>query len=384
LDEPAIYAIALSQAQVTSHYSLGVVGPITTIAVNDSGLFFSPYNWYVSGSSYALSVNPGAYLKTRFTGTSVKLKVDTSALAGVTATWFPRIRYSIDGGASTTHQLTDGETQITLATGLSSGTHDLFVWFLSSESSNDVNRWDGTMSLKVTGLVLDDGATVSLPTRKTRRVIAFGDSITEGAYNVSGGGYSTSEEADGAYIISVANHISAEIGNCSFGGTQWHDIGTASVPKLPDSWSYFFSTNSRLSGGLLSPAPDFLFCNMGTNGGPQGTEMIDTMTAWRAAAGSNCHIIIIIPFNQGSATGVTNGFNAYVAANPTDTKVHLLDLGADGVTYSTSQPTYSGDGLHPLLAGDVQLATIINRLMDGIIGTPSGCLASGLGLGLGF
>ena len=43
-------------------------GGTGTIAVNNSNWFFSPYNWYVNGSTYAQTVNPGAYFKVAFSG----------------------------------------------------------------------------------------------------------------------------------------------------------------------------------------------------------------------------------------------------------------------------------------------------------------------------
>lgn len=346
----------------TINYSV-TVGP-TTVAINDAYLVRSPYNWYIAGSTSMLAINPGAYFKLGFTGTSVILKVNTATLNGLLAKEYPRIRYSIDGGATQDYQLLSGDTQISLASGLAEGTHNLTVWFLSSDLYNS-DRWSGNTSLKITGLILDVNATTTAPTILPKRLIAFGDSETEGAAATGSylnpldlTNYSNYEDSTTAYIVGVATDLNAEYGQIAFGGQSW-DASFRGVPALPDSWNYYYSTNSRLAGGLFTPAPDYLFVNLGTNGGVNASTLSSWLTSVRAAAGNACDIFVIVPFNRSGSANTTTGFNNYKTASG-DANVFLIDLGSDGNTYSTTTPTYSNDGLHPNIAGHAQLRTLVS------------------------
>jgi hypothetical protein len=356
---------SITNTSGTINYSI-TVGP-TMVAVDDTNLMRSPYNWHVSGSSYMLAVNPGAYFKIGFTGTSAAIKVDTSALSGQ-AKQYPRIRYSIDGGANQDYQLLSGDTQITLISGLTPGTHSLTLWFLSSDLY-DSDRWGGVTSLKITGLVLDPGSTTVAPTLLPKRLIAFGDSETEGAAATGNyittelSNYSNYEDSTTAYVTGVAADLNAEYGQIAFGGQGW-DNAFRGVPPLPNSWNYYYSTNSRLVGGLLNPTPDYLLLNMGTNGGvSSGTVVSNWLTSIRATTGATTDIFVIVPFNRTGSANITAGFNSYKTSSG-DTKVFLIDLGSDGITYSTSTPTYSHDGLHPNIVGHAQLRTLVSSAIN--------------------
>jgi len=333
----------------------------------------SPYNWYVSGSSYAQAVNPGAYFKVKFDGTSVSLGVDVSAIsaAGIASKKYPRIAYQIDGGAWQTYQLLSTDTQISLGSSLVDTIHDLEVVFLSSDAYTA--RWNGTMSLKITSLILDPGKTLSVANLQSHRLLAFGDSITEGAW-ISGNhddltNYSNYGVATSAYIAGVANDLNAEYGNTAFGGQAWGSTFNGDVPSLPSAWNYYFGTNSRLSSGLFSPAPDYIIVNMGTNGGASsGTVVSDWLTSLRAAAGLSAKIFVIIPFNGTGRANITSGFNSYKSSS-SDQNVFLMDLGSDGVTYSTQTPTYAYDGLHPNTDGHAQLRALVTAAVRSEVDT---------------
>src|SRR5579884_76968 len=88
--------------------------PSSTTAVTDASIFFSPYNWYSDGggslstnnvkgsSTYALSCNPGSYVRVSLNATSggyYSLLIDATLLNGVTAANCPTITVSLDGGA---------------------------------------------------------------------------------------------------------------------------------------------------------------------------------------------------------------------------------------------------------------------------------------------
>ncbi len=375
-------ALTITDPSTSATTSVTVVHSYATTAVTDSNWKFSPYGWYSNGngslgannivgnSTYAQAVNPGAYFKVNFTGTTVKLAVDTSSLAGV-AKQLPRIRYSIDGGATVDYQLLSGDTQITLGQNLSLTTHTLVVWFLSSDAY--ISRWNGHTSLKITGLVLDEGFSTSAPTLLTKRLLVFGDSITEGAWILGDHtdltNYSNYEESVSSYSYGLASDLNAEYGNIAFGGQSWETAFNADIPLFPSAWNYYYSTNSRLVSGLFSPVPDYIVVNMGTNGGLSSASVVTNwLTLLRTAAGSSAKIFVLIPFNQGGLANITSGFNSYISGS-SDANAFLINLGSNGVTYSTTIPTYSYDGLHPNVAGHAQLRTLVASGIQSAIAT---------------
>ncbi len=341
--------------------------------VTDLDWVFSPYNWYSDGSgslntnnikggsTYTQAVNPGAYFKVGFSGTSATLNIDTSYFGNIQAKQFPRVSYNVDGGAVQTYQIKANDTQISLAQGLKSDNHQLNFWLLSSDAY--VARWNASMSLKVTGLVLDNGATTNTPSLQSKKLLVFGDSITEGAWILGDHAdltnYSNYEESTSSYVAGIATDISTEYGTAAFGGQSWGSIFNGDVPSLPNAWSYYYSTNSRLVNGVFSPTPDYVLINMGTNGGVSSATVVSNwLTNLRTAAGTASRIFVVIPFNGTGRTNITQGFNSYQSSS-SDDKVFLIDLGSDGNTYSTSTPTYSYDGLHPNTAGHAQLRTLL-------------------------
>jgi lysophospholipase L1-like esterase len=87
------------------------------------------------------------------------------------------------------------------------------------------------------------------------------------------------------------------------------------------------------------------------------------MTAARTAVGANCQIYVIIPFGGFMRGAITTAFNAYQTANPSDTKIKLIDLGNDGqkgvTDFALGISSYSVDGIHPSAWNHGRLAAMI-------------------------
>jgi lysophospholipase L1-like esterase len=375
--------------------------PIPTARAPIPAAGASPYTWRMDDIAM-ISVNPGSYLRINFTGTSAALGVDTAALgtASTPAGQYPRVRWSIDAGAWQTAQLTSGQSSLTLGTGLAAGAHSLEVHFLAAYYAGD--RWTTPVqALRVTGLTLAAGASASAPTPRAGLLIAYGDSITEGAWcdgpPTDLTTYATYQDATDSWARHVADALGCEYGIVAFGSQAWSGTGAGNVPPLPDSWDLYSAGQSRLTTGLFSPAPDYVLCNMGANGGLASAA---TLTTWlgdvRAAAGTDARIVIIVPFGQNGVANITSGYNAYVAANPSDNRVHLIDLGTvPGITATSGDPTFRAtDGLHPDPQGhallgamvaartnygevdDVTAQEIIDQVIAGILVTPANKLAT--------
>lgn len=339
----------------------------TTIPVNNAAFLagLPPGDWVTSGSSYVQNSNAGAYFKVNFTGTSFGIAVDVSSMVsqGYVANTYPILKWSVDGGSFTSYQLTPTDTTVTLATGLSNSTHSIYVISRAYDGSGSSNRWNGNMSLKITGLVVDTGKTLAAATLRTGgTMLVFGDSISAG-FNVFGTGNPTPQyqDSDLGYQSILAGMMNVEYADCAFEGQSWEGSGFMGVPNFPNSWNLILSGVTR----TFSPQPNFVMINMGTNGGVNSSFTVYTMLSnLRTACGANCRIFLIIPFDQNGVTNLTAGFNSWTTANPGD-KSNLFDLGTTGANVVINN---SYDGLHPNVTGQQLEAALLWPLISPYVG----------------
>ena len=132
-------------------------GPVV-VPATDANMHFSPYAWdpnIVSGHRRCLG--PGGYLKTAFSGTSAVLNLSVPSGS-------PQVRWSIDGGAYSTAQITTGT--LSLAVGLSSGMHTLDLEYMAA---NGGVGWSNSPApsqyIEVISMTLDGGGIVAGPFR---------------------------------------------------------------------------------------------------------------------------------------------------------------------------------------------------------------------------
>ena len=102
----------------------GAVIPVTdanfvdSLTLNDWAVKSDSVNSTVCGASFTLGFN----------GTqNVALQVDSSRLNGVTASRYPIIAWTVNGGPLQSHQLLAGETSVTLASGVSNPIIDFYI-----------------------------------------------------------------------------------------------------------------------------------------------------------------------------------------------------------------------------------------------------------------
>lgn len=392
--------------------SLTVAATPVTIAINDSHWSWSggAGGWYISGSTYAQCTNGGNYLKTAFTGTSCQLTLDLSPFASSSLSKridLPFLRWSVDGGAWSGCPLAENlgtVTQppgqipvvgtLTISSGLSAGTHSLECYVVSMLSSTaSMDRWTTPVqSLRITGMVLDNGASTSAPTLLSKKTLFYGDSITEGYSVISS--VTPGFEGQQTWGPELAIALGCEYAIAAFAGQGLvtAEGSPSNIPALYNAtatlgtWDRFDGApHSRLSSGSLSPAPDYIVVNIGTNdrSGNQST-VCTTMTALLGAlrtAAASATIIVIVPFGGGSrgsgtTLGITGGFNAYQAATP-DTKCYLIDIGnVTGMTYVGASKS-SADGTHPNIYEVPLLATQVTQAVQAKLSAGSGGGGSG-------
>jgi lysophospholipase L1-like esterase len=369
----ATLTISDSSDSATANFTVTL--PPTTINVNDTNWFFSPYNWYVSGSSYAQTNNPGAYFKIGFTGTSVQLNVNTSALSGgsTPSGEYPILQYSIDDAAWTQVQLTSGNTVGFSVSGLASGTHQLICYVVYSEET--VDRWTTPVNVvQITSLTLDPSTASAAPTLQSKRMIVYGDSITEGTYaNGTNASHAAGNNSSVTYAIALAQAFSAEVGVIGFGRQGWGIGGNGNVPTLPNSWNLYWSGQSRLVSSLLSPSPNYVVIVEGTNDALNGissgtvTSDVAAFQATIQAAAPSAKILFVVPFGQFMASAVTAGVT--VAGN-----VYLINLGtvaSSGLTDAGSSSKESADTVHPNTPTHGRLAAMLAQAIQAVLVVPS-------------
>lgn len=328
--------------------------PLTTIAVSDANLFFSPYNWQPNGATWKQATAPGAYIETVFSGRNGRLAVSVAPLAGVAAANYPYVRVTLDGTPGTSTLMVSGQTEIMVGYDLTDALHTVRIDFMASGVED---RWvTPEETVRVTGLQVDAGTSLTAPTLESKRLIFFGDSITEGVYpNVT----YLNGNATLTTCKMFADALGCEYGQIGYQQQGYTAAGAGGVPAglvpgnaAATAYDKYVSGVSRLTATLFSPAPDYVFCWWGQNDGGAAdvtltARVVATISAFRAAA-PLADIFILIPSKLIKEAAISAGVAAYNAANPSDTKVFLIDT---GVNYTLTPAYVIADDIHLTAAG---------------------------------
>lgn len=296
-----------SPATVTSNEISSAPFVSTTYAVDNSLLTFSPYNWRKSGSTYAETNNPGAYLKFKFSGDAVSLLLDTTINTSLTAGNYPALTVQINNGAHVRTQLTSGQNTLLLATGLGAGTgpHTAIIYVDAAWYASD--RWTTPASaVRVTGVRTTTG-TVTVADVYTDSCIIYGDSNTEG-YEANGSGVSVAnQKAVYALGVLIGRALHCEVGVVGFASQGWATTGGGNVPTFANAWNLYSAGQSRLVSSLLSPAPKYVVISHGQNDGASNivSSATSTVNAIKAAA-PNATVCLCVPQTQGQLANLTS------------------------------------------------------------------------------
>ncbi|HET8843761.1 MAG TPA: carbohydrate binding domain-containing protein [Ktedonobacteraceae bacterium] len=181
--------------------------------------------WDTSSTTVATSYWPGAYLMTAFTGTTVSIRLASSA----------NFYTTIDHGADVFHSNASGTINLTL-TPLASGTHTLRV---AAFTEGDFIHFQG--------LVLDTGATTVAPNLSSQLIEFIGDSITAGATDTKRAlsdyawligeqlGVRHTQIAQGG--ICLVDNVSCPSGSSIGMSRQFFKLQTVAFPNSPN-WDF--------------------------------------------------------------------------------------------------------------------------------------------------
>ena len=255
----------------------------------------------------------------------------------------------------------DEQYTLPLAQSLDAGKpHRLEVFFRASDLLQ--NRWESPRAhLRIAGIALDGGGVLLPFSRRPGKAICFGDSITEG---VGADGLFTSWQSLGVnnaratWFPTVCAVLDCEYGQLGSGGLGM--TRTLNLPPLPQVWHRYDATTSRLTGELLLPEPDYVFCSLGTN--DYEKDITADYTAWLTAmrrACPNARIFCIVPplqvHRQEIAAAVASRNQAH------DRRVHLIETArlATGFRVGQGATQLGHDGVHPSQFGHAMLAAVI-------------------------
>lgn len=357
------------------------VTPDGNVSVYNPAVYWSSYNWYNNGSS-KISAPGGAYFRIAFTGSTLGVNVDAGALGIINSDDIQMDCY-FDGSQSYTKKsLSDCDMNgnIYFSTSLSSGKHSAVVYF--SYTSQSYDRWSAPLpnALRMLGIRLAPGAqicslegTANQP--KAKRVLMYGDSITEGVWI---------GESEYGYAPVLARKLGVEYSQCGYGWIGWSHFGSGCTDHFyymnseRGMWKNYYRGHSRLndvndpSKGYIDGAPDAVFITLGHNDLGNTGEITQKVTAWlydvRAAIGNDAQIFMILPFVTGKGTEQTNdlkntllaGIQNYLNGSG-DSLVRTIDLGTFG---SDTVTAHSPDDVHPDKTGAAMIGQRLYELVS--------------------
>lgn len=351
------------------------------IAANDSHIYWSPGNvFFTSGA--ATVIDNGTYLKGGFSGTSLSLILDLTAFRSnsiAVGNW-GGFTCMIDGAVASYAALTDpGVNSLTyvVATGLASGNHTYEIWRTTFYYIG-ADQWTPKDCVVVSKLAIDNTAALINPSGlvaiKTNTAMVIGDSITYDGYSYN---EAIAGAASGALVTYpptgfaqlLAHGLDAEVGQIGKSSQGWSRTGLPTNTGglfFPGTWNLICAGQSRSFTGLK-----YLIVCHGTNDSTNDiTSIVQTwLSAARAAIPSTCWIVLVQPFTFGQHNAEINAATAaYQTANPSDTKVVVVDSGSVA-PFTTDLGSglntfYKRDGTHPNTQGHIVLGAALSGLIS--------------------
>lgn len=327
---------------------------MTTIATTDPNIVYSPYTWNVA-SGIAKTICAGAYLRVLFDGDPNTLTVGFDVTNQPAPPNTSRVGIRIDGGPWQDSPVAASVT-VTMPTTDTYQAHLLELVVIST--TEGANRWNAPQNtaVVVTGITGD----VTLSTRTSRprplRVLAFGDSITEGVRTISlnAAGDVLRNDARIGWAYPLGEALGAEVGVVGFGATGLTKAGSGNVPKFVSSIPYLYADAVR---DTTSAPPDIVIGHVGSNdlaaSDAQVTADTTALCNWLiGGTPARCPILILPGWALRKASAIAAG----VAACSNPNRVKYID------TTGWWNSADASDALHPY--GYINLADLTPRVAN--------------------
>jgi len=312
---------------------------VTPGAVGDTNIRYFG-RWDFSNNTQYESDWGGAYIKVKFTGTTVKIKV------GNTTDYYAKI----DNGPWVSYKGVSGTVNLT-PTALANGTHSLSV----------AQGKDYSYVFIFKGLVLDAGATTSAPDTGAALIEYIGDSITAGYTD------DQANVSDYAWVCSEA--LGTEHTQIAYPGIALTDGYGINANKTGMEVQYFkqksLAFTSSPNWDFTRYTPKIVVINLGQN--DQSVQVPDSLfqSAYIAflqnvrAKFPNAEIFAMRTFWGVKAAQTLAAVNARIAAG--DNKVHYIDT--DGWLTRNSPDYTNNTDVHPSVSGHIKAAGLLQPIL---------------------
>ncbi|AOX16803.1 hypothetical protein A0U89_06300 [Kozakia baliensis] len=224
-----------------------------------------------------------------------------------------------------------------------------------------VNRWT-TPPFTLTGIVLASGTVSAIAARYSKKILVFGDSLTEGFQTIAAVSSAANSvtNTDAAYGLRAA--LGAEVGVIGFTGqgiAAAAPVNNGSIPALTGTYNYLYSGVAR----SFASNPDLIVVCIGANDAHASATQATMQAAFATvlngllSASPKSHIVVAIEPGGISTTYVTAAqravliaaINAAVSAIASS-RIEVIDAAG---WVNASQPT--ADGVHPLGVSNQQM-----------------------------
>lgn len=295
----------------------------------------------------------GSAVVARFQGTGVQVRLEGSP---------NQFAVTVDDGSPMVLKTTGTTTPYAVASGLAPGVHELTIW-----RRTEGNQGESTLA----DLTVVDGQLLAPPSRPSRRIEVYGDSISAG-YGIEGAGPNCSFSQDTenhflTYEAVAARSLAAEVRTIAWSGIgmyrNYGDSGPSSS-AMPAVYARTLPNNASSSWTFSSWQPDAVVINLGTNdastqgdpGTPYRTAYLQFVRTLRQAYPDTFFVLTIGPMLDGTALSAIKGhIQAVIQTRATegDSRMSFLEFptqtGADGY----------GCDWHPSVATNAKMAALL-------------------------
>jgi lysophospholipase L1-like esterase len=301
---------------------------------------------------------PGVNIQASFTGTQVSMVVNN-------ATGNNRVTVVVDGGTPKVIALGSGQSTVSLASGLTSATHDLLIWRNTEASPGGTTIFSGLTAFGTGGALLAPDAAPD------RRIEVVGDSLSVGA-GVEGdatctGGIDAYTDNYLAYGSIAARAVSADVVTIAYSGIGvYRNYGettpTAASLTMPKRYPYALPDTVTWNFALYQP--QVVVINLGTNdfgSGDPGTPYETAYVSFVEAIRQNyagAYFILIDMYGGMRLTRINNVLASLKAGG--ETKAEVLSFNAVQNNLGCNQ--------HPNVAGQQAMGTTLAARLQTLMG----------------
>ncbi len=281
------------------------------------------------------------------------------------ATGNNRITVVLDAGAPRVISMSSGSSTVSLASGLTAGTHDILIWRNTEASPGGTTTFSG-----LTGFGTG-GALLAPDTAPARRIEVVGDSLSVGA-GVNGdstctGGIDAYTDNFLAYGSVAAREVSADVVTIAYSGIGvYRNYGetTPSATSLTMPKRYPYALPDTVPWNFALYQPQAVIINLGTNdfgsgdpGTPYETAYVSFVQAIRQKY-ADAYFILIDMYGGTRLTRLNDVLATLKASG--ESKADILSL--------NSVQNNLGCNQHPNVAGQQAMGTTLAAKLRTVMG----------------